>query len=212
MPYHFYNTINHLRINEEIILYDRVLHFLPEDEEMVKDLLKIEYETESTAYPFTAPAYNATAALWAAKTIYTACQLILYRENKEEELPQLLPAYTGDMDAAAMLSADLCLRFLPQVLTTTRHIDPEDALIQLLEKHLLQWHYSAIGHGLEKTITEDDIIFTDNCLQQLYIDRVIQQKDMQLALQPLLQQKIKAAMGIYASLFWKEFKTENINE
>ena len=103
MPYHFYNTINQLRQNEELILYDRVLHFLDEDEQLVKEFLKIEFEIESQNYPFTPPAYNETAALWGAKLIYTTCQLILYRENKEAELPLLLPVYNNEIDAALFI-------------------------------------------------------------------------------------------------------------
>ena len=153
MPSQFYNTVFHLRQAEEIILYDRLLVFTPEDDELVKDLLKIEYETESPGYPFAAPAFDAAAALWGAKTIYTACQLVLYRENKTAELPELLPPYKGDINASAMVSVDLCLRFLPEVISSARNIDPEDSLVEIIENLLTQWHYSGIGHPLKNKIT-----------------------------------------------------------
>ncbi|MGF2411349.1 hypothetical protein [Ferruginibacter sp.] len=212
MPYHFYNTISQLRQNEELVLYDRVLHFSEEDEQLVKDFLKIEYETESLNYPFTPPSCNAAAALWGAKTVYTACQLILYRENKEAELPLLLPVYNNEMDAAAILSADLCLRFLPQALQQTKNIDPDDALIAVLENHLQQWHYSGIGYVLNAATVNFDTVFANECMQQLYIDRVIQKKDMQRAMLPLLQKKITAAMGIYSATFWKELNSDKTHE
>ena len=208
MPYHFYNTINQLRQNEELILYDRVLHFLDEDEQLVKEFLKIEFEIESQNYPFTPPAYNETAALWGAKLIYTTCQLILYRENKEAELPLLLPVYNNEIDAAAILSADLCLRFLPQALQQTKNIDPDDALITVVENHLQQWHYSGIGYVLNAATVNFDTVFANECMQQLYIDRVIQKKDMQRAMLPLLQKKITAAMGIYSATFWNELNSD----
>ncbi|MGG9962274.1 hypothetical protein [Ferruginibacter sp. SUN106] len=209
MPSHFYNTIFHLRHHEEIILYDRVLNFVPEDEALVKELLAIEYETEVLNYPFTPPPFNATAALWAAKTTYTTCQLILYRENKADELPQLLPVYEGAIDASAILSADLCLRFLPQVLKDTKNIDPDDALIVLAEGHLQQWHYSGIGYPAKTALINLNSVAENDCVLQLYTDRVIQKKDVQRAQLPLLHQKIKAAMGMYSSRFWKELNTVN---
>lgn len=186
-----------------MLLYNKLLKFTAEDDQLVKELLQIEYETESINYPFTAPAYDANAALWAAKTIYTVCQLILYRENKAAELPLLLPSYPHKADAAAILSADLCLRFLPQVLNDTRHIDPEDNLVAVAENLLQQWHYSGIGYPLKTVINDIAIITTDECLFQLYADRVIQTKDTRRALIPLLNEKIKANMGMYGSLFWK---------
>ena len=201
-PTHFYNTIFNLRQHEEIMLYDKMLRYSPEDDALVKDLLQIEYDTESSNYPFDAPPFNAGAALWAAKTTYTSCQLILYRENKETELPLLLPDYDLAIDAGAILSADLCLRFLPQVVLQTRRINPDDVLIGIIEKHLTQWHYSGIGYS-KAIITADDEVFKNDCLQQLYADRVIAKKDVDRAMQPPLQQKIKADISIFTSVFWK---------
>jgi hypothetical protein len=189
-----------------------MLVFSDEDDELVKALLQIEYDAESQNYPFTAPAFNADAALWAAKTIYTSCQLILYRENKAEELPQLLPSYANTIDAPAILSADLCLRFLPQVLQSTKNIDPEDSLVEVAEKHIQQWHYSGIGYALKESDPDMEIISANECLLQLYTDRVIQKKDLQRAQLPLLNKQIKAAMGIYDSRFWKTLKSETPHE
>ena len=209
LAYHFYNTIFNLRQHEEIMLYDKMLEYVPEDEALVREFLQIEYDTESLNYPFTTPPFNASAALWAAKITYTACQLILFRENKEDELPQLLPAYDRVIDAGAILSADLCLRFLPQVVLQTRRIDPDDSLIGVVERHLQQWHYSSIGYSKDIVITADDEIFKNDCLQQLYADRVVAKKDADRAVQLPLQQKIRADMGMFTPVFWK---TLNVSE
>ena len=68
MNSYFYNTISQLRLREEIVLYDRIIKFLPEDEKLVSDFLQLEYENESQNYPFDAPEFDSNAALWAAKT------------------------------------------------------------------------------------------------------------------------------------------------
>lgn len=212
LPYHFYNTICGLRQREELILYDRIITFIPEDEKLVTDFLQIEYETECSNYPYTAPLFNAAAALWAAKITYSFSQLVLYREHAASDLSNLLPPYEGIIDAGAILSADLCLRFLPGLAYTIRNIDPEDALLLLLQQHLQQWHYSAVGYRVDISQMDMEPVVANNCLLQLYADRVIQKEDSNKALHPALLETIKASLGLYAPLFWKVLNTTIENE
>jgi uncharacterized protein YqgQ len=209
MAHFFYDTIYQLRTNEEITIYDKLLNFSDEDVLLVKDFLEIEYESELLNVPSGAPLFNANAAVWAAKVIYTACQLILYRENKEEELANLFPSYTREINATAIFSADLCLRFLPQIITETKHVDPDDKLIHILETFLVQWHFSGIGYDLKTTALNFETIFANECLQKLYVDRVVEKKDTAKASLPIVQEKIKEIFGIYGLHFWKELKLEN---
>lgn len=206
MAYHFYNTICRLRQSEEIFLYDKLIRFTPEDEKLVTDFLEIEYETECLNFPYEAPPFDAGAALWAAKTTYSFCQLILYREHREAALPELLPPYPLEITAAAMLSADLCLRFIPGALVNTKNLDHEDAVIPLMEAHLQRWHYSAIGYNIADPVL--DTVLGNSCLKQLYIDRIIEKKDKKKAAIAILQPIIKAAMGNYAALFWNDLNFE----
>jgi hypothetical protein len=192
-----------------MILYGKLLEFDEEDTALVTEFLQIEYETESLNYPFTAPGFDEAAALWAAKIICSFCQLILYRENKEAELPELLPAYHGKITAGAVLSADLCLRFVPDLIIETKRIDADDPLIELMTATLETWQYPGIGANLDVEKIDLEIIKSNECLQQLYIDRIIRKKDLQRALLPGILPKIKTAMGMYTSLFWKELNVEN---
>jgi MoxR-vWA-beta-propeller ternary system domain bpX4 len=212
MTHFFYDTIYQLRTNEEITIYDKILNFSDEDVQLVTDFLEIEYEAEVLNAPNNAPLFDAKAAVWAAKMIYTACQLILYRENKEDELPSLFPSFDHAINAGTIFSADLCLRFLPQVITETKHIDPDDKLINILEAILKQWHFSSIGYNLKTADLNFEIIFGNECLQKLYVDRVIEKKDTAKAALPNIQEKVKEIFGIYGSQFWKELKLENNNE
>jgi MoxR-vWA-beta-propeller ternary system domain bpX4 len=212
MPHFFYDTIYQLRTNEEIIIYDKLLSFSDEDIQLVADFLEIEYESEILNVPNKAPAFNKKAAVWGAKIIYTACQLILYRENKEDELPSLFPAFENEINVDTIFSADLCLRFLPQIITETKHIDPDDKLINILEAILKQWHFSSIGYNLKTADLNFEIIFGNECLQKLYVDRVIEKKDTEKATFPVVQKKIKEVFGIHGLQFWKELKLEDNNE
>jgi hypothetical protein len=128
------------------------------------------------------------------------------------------------MTPAAILSADLCLRCLPDVIEKAREINPDDPLIGLLEDLLPVWHYSGIGYfrlpgSGEPGSAEDSVgvdsaagggvfdfspIFADDCLRLLYIDRVIERRVAALANLPELRPGILAVMGDHGDFFWKE--------
>jgi len=206
MDRYFLKMIQMLRRNEEIIVYSNVLETDESEHQSVVDFLAEEYRYEALNYPFDAPDFNGSAALWAATTVYVSSQLILHRESKSVDLSVALPNYPGQMDPGAALSADLCLRFLPDMLIQLKVIDSEDALIEMLEAILIRWHYSAINHPLPVQ-NLDFTIATEahRCLHQLYVNRIIEYKKMGLARIPSFQNTVKAHLGIYGKELWKEF-------
>lgn len=205
----FYNTISQLRLNEEIILYDKIIAFTQEDELLVKQFLQIEYDTEKIHYPYTPPIFDDSAALWAAKTLYLICQFILHRSQHPKEIHDILTTYNGPLSASSILSADLCLRFIPQALKGTKTIDPDDELINIVEQLIKPWHYSTIGYDINFEIAEFETIEQNQCLLQLYTDRVIEHKDNKRLKYPVILQQVKASLGLYSPKFWKEINTYN---
>lgn len=201
---YFFDTIHQLRKLEEVILYQEITTISPAEEARVQEFLEREYYQECLEYPFTAPTYDAAAALWAARTFCFAAQLIIYRKTSGKDLLALLPSYEGTITAEAMLSADLCLRFLPEILIKAKEIDPEDMIIPILEGHLKQWHYSAIGFPLETEMLDLEVVLGNKCLKQLYVDRIIRNKSKSLAKIPTLTEQVIASMGDYASYFWRD--------
>ncbi|GGH67365.1 hypothetical protein HNQ91_001671 [Filimonas zeae] len=202
--HHFLDTIYHLRNEESLLLFSRIAVIEAEEALLVTDFLELEYRNECLDYPATPPAFNAAAALWGAKTIYTAAQLLLYREHTNTQLPVLLPAYNGTQTPDAILSADLCLRFLPAVLQQAENIDPDDVIISLLQACLQQWHYSGISCYAAEQLPDMAVVLDNATLRQLYADRVIACKQAALAKLPALAPVVKASMGNYANYFWKE--------
>lgn len=69
---------------------------------------------------------------------------MLYRKNEEQDIAILLPSFISPISPSAHLSADLVLRFLPDIIKQLKLIDPEDALIGILERQLVQWYYSGV--------------------------------------------------------------------
>ncbi|RYE24810.1 MAG: hypothetical protein EOP51_06145 [Sphingobacteriales bacterium] len=206
---YFISVIMNMRQQEDIVLYDNILHATAYEEVEVIAFLQEEYDREALNFPYQAPEYNDAAALWAAKLVYVAAQLLLYRKNTEEELPALLPDFAGDTSPDAILSADLCLRFLPDILLPLKLIDHEDGLIDMLETILTRWHYSGIKYELDTSKLATDMITSNSCLKQLYVNRIIEYRKMRLAQHPAFVHTVTANMGIYAGEFWNDFKIEN---
>ena len=222
---HFLGTIRHLREQEEMLINDRYISTTRAEEMTVGDFLQKEYEKEIAGFPGRPPSYQREAAVWAAELIYNASQLLLSRDKGGKDLEQLLAAYRGGIDAAAILSADLCLRFLPDVIGKAREINPDDALILLLEEVLCVWHYSGIGYFKDMVFgqsgsahagarildagEEEGVwgpVLADDCLRRLYVDRVIRGRVAVLANSPVLRQEVRAALGDYGVYFWKELQ------
>jgi hypothetical protein len=201
----FLQTIEHLRHYEEVVLYGNLLHVESAHENEVAAHLEKEYRRESLHYPFEAPPFDPAAALWAAKTVYTASQLMLHRQNKPADLDAFFPAYPGTPTPGAVLSADLTLRFTPDILVNLKLMDPEDRLSDLLESHLNTWHYSAIGYKWESGELDFSVITSNPCLFQLYADRVVERKDIRLARHPSLINTVSASLGLHAKTWWSDF-------
>jgi hypothetical protein len=198
------DMIRQLRQREEVILYGVLLNLTSEDLAGTTTFLEQEYECEALHFPHAVPPFDASAALWSTRIVYTSAQLLLARESMPTELPTLLPDYEGAQTPSAILSADLCLRFLPAMIKHLRAADSEDPLIPLLEKHLITWHYSGVDHPLDIAAL-DFSAYTDPCLHALYRDRIIHHQHIALATHPVFEASIRAAVGLHGNVLWKKF-------
>ncbi len=203
---HFLNMIRLLRQHEEVMLYGNLLQVTPLDTEVVTTFLEEEYHREALQYPSDAPPFHAAAAIWSAHIVYKAAQLILYRENKPEDLRAMFPVFEGERNASAILSADLCLRFIPVMRQHLHVIDPEDPLLELLDELLLQWHYSGISAALDISKLDFAPIVSSPVLMTLYTERIIYYRKTELARHPAFIETIRASLGIYSDSLWKELK------
>jgi len=201
---YFLDTINHLRKFEEVILYNQILNIPSEEDILVIKCLEYEYNNECLEYPYLAPPFDAEASLWGAKIVYMASQLLLYRKNRETEIQVLLPEYLYNPSISSILSADLTLRFLPDIIENMQVIDPDDKAIEILINILQKWHYSGIGSTLNIKKLNFETIFSDNCTKQLYINRIIAFKAKHLAELPNIKTLINESTGNYTSCFWKD--------
>lgn len=204
---YFLDMIVQIREKEEIVLYDSKAVAGEEENEKVLAFLATDYERESISYPGVAPVFDGGAALWAAQVLYQAAQLVLQRDDHPQKLEERFPPYDGEMTASAVLSADLCLRFLPPLMVQLKMINSEDALMSILEKILRIWHYSGIAYRDEEMIPDRSIAHTNACLEKMYVNRIIATKNLSLAMAPGFRELVKADLGIFGDELWNSFKT-----
>lgn len=203
----FLETISYLRQEEHLVAHANVLKTTRTEEEDIALFLEQEYENESLNYPFSPPEFNAKASVWASKIIYYATLLLLYRNDTQKDLKELFEDYEGVIDTAAILSADLCLRFLPQITMELKRIDFEDPLIPILENILNIWHYSAIDTNAEPPEIDFKLFLQNDCLTQLYLNRIIENKVLSWAENPYINKLLNSQLGYYKSYFWNTLKT-----
>ncbi|NVK63019.1 MAG: hypothetical protein HWE22_00480 [Flavobacteriales bacterium] len=175
---YFFDGIELLRMKGGIVMHSEIIQISEDEEEYVTRFLKQEYESEGVKFPGKLPPFDGEAALWGAKTVFVASQLLSLRDNSELDLPQLLPKYDGEMSVSAILSCDLCLRFLPKVIEKAEHLNTYNGIIQRLDSFLLTWSYSGIGR--QPTNTSESLNYLDLLKSRdmiiLLIERIIKRK------------------------------------
>lgn len=205
----FLDTLFLLRKEECITIFSEIQTISKDEADKAAHYFESEFENERLEFLSDQLICNKEAAVWAAKVLYHSAQLYLIRKNTAKDLDQLIPQYKGTMDISSILSADLALRFLPQVVSVLQSADPEDPLITMLENILLQFHYSGVGHDLdlEKINWEEEL--KDKTYRKLYLERIVEKKACKLAEIPLINQWLIAEFGLHKDVFWKELKITN---
>ncbi|WP_213278106.1 hypothetical protein [Chryseobacterium indologenes] len=203
----FLDTIFLLRKEECITLFSSLQQISPQEEVEAGDYFETEFEKERLEFLSDQLICNKPAAVWAAKILYHSAQLYLIRENTEKNVEYLIPAFKGSRDISSILSADLSLRFLPQIIVALNSVDSEDPLIAMLEEILTQFHYSGIGYDLDLKNVNWQEELKDTTYRKLYLERIVEKKDYKLAEIPFINKLITAEFGIHKDAFWRELKT-----
>ena len=201
----FYRMLDTLLRSGELVLFGRVDTLTEAETEPVLQLLSGYYAAEAVDYPHTAPPFEEAAAGWAARCLFHAAQLLMYRAHAANELSDLFPPYAAEPSAGAVLSADLSLRFLPAVVRQLERIDVADALIPLLQNVLTTWHYSGLLSEFDLGQVTLGAPFEHPCLKSLYVERIIAKKHLDLARRDELRPLVTSALGDHAALFWQHF-------
>lgn len=203
----FLDTIFLLRNDGCLTIFSDIKEISKKEEQEVAAYLESEFENERLEFLSDQINYDSETAVWAAKVLYHSAQLYLIRKDTDKNLETLIQPFKGKMDISAILSADLSLRYLPQIISVLQSADPEDPLIRILENILTYFHYSAIGFELdvEKINWEEEL--KDKTYRKLYLERIVEKKVYKLAEIPYINQLLIAEFGMYKDVFWRELKT-----
>jgi hypothetical protein len=169
-------------------------------------LLREYYAEDCLDLPHTAPAFEAAPALWAAQYLYHTGVLAVVRELDEAAIAAHLPEFGGETTPAASYSADLSLRYLPDLLQLAKGLAPADALVTRLRDTARQWPLSFVGHEPADAGAEA-ILLAHPALRGAYLDRIIRAQDRARASHPHLATLVQAALGAYSAELWPDFHT-----
>jgi hypothetical protein len=208
----FLDTLFLLRKEECITIFSNIQTISKKEEQDAADYFESEFEKERLEFLSDQFTCDRETAVWAAKVFYHAVQLYLVRENTAKDLDQLIPEFKGTRNISSLLSADLSLRFLPQVITALQNVDPNDPLVGRLENILLQFHYSGVEYDLdlEKINWEEEL--KDHAYRKLYLERIVEKKAYRLAEIPYINQLLMAEFGLHKNEFWRELRILNEEE
>jgi hypothetical protein len=95
-------------------------------------------------------AFDAATALGMAERLWLACWFLLRRDEPPEAVEKALALPSPPASAAKHLSADLVLRFLPQVQRRARALDAADGLTRRLTELLRDWPLSGVLSDVEE--------------------------------------------------------------
>lgn len=203
----FLDTLFLLRKEECITIFSDIHEISKKEEQDAADYFQAEFEKEKLEFLSDTLVCDTETAVWAAKIVYHSAQLHLIRENTAKDLNKLIPSFKGKRDVSGILSADLSLRFLPQIVSALQVSDPEDPLVKMLENILKQFHYSAVGMDMDLEDINWEEELKDKTYRKLYLERIVEKKSYQLAEIPYINNLLTAEFGLHKGVFWKELKT-----
>lgn len=186
----------------EVTVANDFVDFSAEEMDEASLLLELRHQEDRTHMPGKMPDFHGEAAAWAAITTYRITQLIMLR--KVDDIARWFLPFAQDKTAETIYSADLSLRYIPQLLKLTKALAPDDPLGEKILEVAYSWPYSSVGIGLEKEV---DItkLHAHTSLFQSYIDRIIHHNAKDRATHPNVIQGIRMSLGMFPDDTWSEF-------
>jgi hypothetical protein len=123
-------------------------------------------------------------AVAAAELLRQASWALVCHRDRVEDLERRLTMPRAPRTASHHASADLVLRYLPQVHRRARALDPSDVLVGLLDGVLRQWPLSGVLAGLHEAPTSPLDFGGHDGLMLLFAERLAQARDATPAWRP----------------------------
>src|SRR5207253_2041538 len=135
-----------------------------------------------------------------AVILYRACQCLVYRDLElHQALPEQKVRGPGARTPADHYSADVVLRFLPDVWRLSRDVASADPLVKYLQELAGLWPLSSIGMP-DVQVAHLGEFLDDRCLVTLYADRILDRKDRSRLADPRARSAVQSAIGPFTDL------------
>jgi hypothetical protein len=171
----------------------------PEISEADLILLRVEREYRQHL-PHVPPELDRDAARHGATLLYHGCQLLTLQEgNRQQIVAGLRAEFSGELTPAAHYSVDLALRFLPDLYAMARLHEQDSTVVAELQRVAALWPLSSVGMWVEVERSRCRFI-QDRCLLQLYVDRVIERRDLPRLDDPVVANLAAQALGAFPQL------------
>jgi len=150
--------------------------------------------------PGVLPALDLPAAYWAACLLMAGCRFLIARDEAPESMgPVLSMPCPSPLNESTVYSADLFLRFLPDLHRMAKRLAADDPLVGLLERVGKEWPLSSVGMDNTAGGSLESFIRHPG-LAQVYADRVIAQRAMDRLDEPGIRRRVRSSYGAYPEL------------
>jgi MoxR-vWA-beta-propeller ternary system domain bpX4 len=124
----------------------------PQDRPSERDVAILSEAFDTVALSVAGPPirFESRTACEAAELVRQASWALVNREERVDDLKRRLRMTKASSTPAQHLSADLMLRYLPQVLRRARGLDPADPLVEILSGILRRWPLSGVLSDIEE--------------------------------------------------------------
>ena len=163
-------------------------------------LLQLDHATRLNAPP-NLPEFSQAPAQWAAKTLYRACQFLVCHEIGYETIIQVFAEQCpAPRCPATDYSADLVLRYLPDLFKLAQNMSADNPLLDGLRELGQHWPLSSVGMPNLNSSIDLSSFIEHPSLRQIYADRILARQDLSRIAPPPVEEALKASMGAYPEL------------
>lgn len=179
--------------------------FNPGDRKAAEQVLQEFYRADALEMPGRAPDFHAEAALQAATYLYNAVQLIIHRDLDDAAVEKHLTGLPTPKTPEVIYSADLTLRYLPELFFLAKGLSPQDVVVAKLLQTAAQWPFSSVGIFPEGDYDLKNIL-AHQSLKYAYADRILAKKDKIRAHHPQMIDLIRERLGAFAPDLWPDWE------
>lgn len=190
----------------EAVVENELQQFNAADHAHALQVLEKYYVADLQNMPGNVPEFNAPAALWAGTTVYYAMQFLLLRNLTAEQVNETLKPFTHSINPAEVYSADMALRYLPDIINAAKGLAPDDPLVARLNEIATAWPFSSVGVKLNTVAPLSEVVKGSASLQTEYIDRIVAKRDKNRLADKETKLAVTQALGHYSEQLWPGYK------